>query len=144
MDTLEPLVRRSTYIMVFAPDKCDPARRKMNPVGFEVPVPESLAVGTSRFATPVAHARSVLIHAISAGRGGPLGRPFGSWYTGRYIAAPRTSHPQTRVLTPLSSMGHFMQWPAISRASRTRRGAQVRCGGRDDMRGVFADAKDEA
>ena len=67
MNALKPLLRRGADLVLFAPDEGNPARRKVNPAGLEIPVPESLAVDASAFATSVMRARTVLIHLVRAG-----------------------------------------------------------------------------
>jgi hypothetical protein len=63
MDSLEPLCGRAADFMVVPADERDPARREMNPVGFQIPVPERLAVAASALPIAVLLARSMVVHA---------------------------------------------------------------------------------
>ena len=44
MEPLQPLLRRVADFVLFAADKRDPSRGKMNPVRCQIPLPESLGV----------------------------------------------------------------------------------------------------
>ena len=63
MDSLEPVLRLAADFMVFTTDERDPSGGKMDPIGFQIPVPEPLAVTASALATAAARARTSLIHA---------------------------------------------------------------------------------
>lgn len=54
MDSLEPLLRRVADFVVFMADQGNPARREMNPVRYQIPVPQSVTLDVSP--------RMVLIH----------------------------------------------------------------------------------
>src|SRR4030095_13448528 len=80
MDSLKPILRRTADFMVFATGEGNPSRREMNPVGFQTPVPECLAVAASTFRTAGAGARAVSIHG---GHRGIVPNRFGSDPRGR-------------------------------------------------------------
>src|SRR5688572_6015460 len=69
VDSLQPVGRCATDFMVFEPGEGHPSRRKMNPVGFQIPVPARLAVGAGTLGTAGARARTVSIHVLSVSAG---------------------------------------------------------------------------
>src|SRR5688500_20406276 len=75
VDSLQPVGGCAADFMVFEPGEGHPSRRKMNPVGFQIPVPARLAVGARTLGTAGARARTVSIHVVSvpAGAGGAEG-----------------------------------------------------------------------
>src|SRR5688572_20878531 len=64
VDSLQPVGRCAAEFMVFAAGEGHPARREMNPVGFQIPVPACLAVGARSFGTAGARAGTVSIHVL--------------------------------------------------------------------------------
>src|SRR5678815_523991 len=64
MDSLEPLVGRAADVMLVTADKGDPAGREMNPIGLQIPVPQTLAVDTSGLPTAGVCNRTTLIHGL--------------------------------------------------------------------------------
>jgi len=46
MEPLKPLFRRVADLVLFATDKRDPSRRKMNPVRYQIPFPQPVGVPT--------------------------------------------------------------------------------------------------
>src|SRR5262245_2594119 len=63
MDPLEPAARRADDLVSIAADEAEPSRREVNPVGLQIPVPQTFAVVASARATGGARDGAFVTHA---------------------------------------------------------------------------------
>jgi hypothetical protein len=68
MNSLEPVVHSVAQFVVLQAGERNPLRGKMNPIGFEIPVPQTFAVAANWPARGVASVRAMFIQTEPAGR----------------------------------------------------------------------------
>ena len=66
MNSLEPVVHSVAQFVVLQAGERNPLRRKMNPIGFEIPVPQTFVVAANWPARGVASVRAICIHTEPA------------------------------------------------------------------------------